>query len=185
MSEPARTATIELCKESFKFSAGHFTIFSATSRERLHGHNFAVSCALTGEVQPDGLIADYRRYKRRLKELCDAWDEVLLLPAASPYLTVEPGESEVTIRFAGKRMILPREDVLLLPIRNITLEELSWLLLQALVADEAAALRDRLVEVVMRVSSGPGQWAASRWTRPAPTWSQPPRPLPSPQAVSS
>lgn len=185
MNEPPRTATIELCKESFKFSAGHFTIFSATSRERLHGHNFAVACALTGEVQSDGLIADYRRYKRHLKQLCDAWDEVLLLPAASPYLAIEVGDTEVTLRFAGKRMILPREDVLLLPVRNITLEELSWLLLQALVTDEDALRTDHLVEIVMRVSSGPGQWAASRWTRPTSAWTQPPRSLSSTQTVPS
>lgn len=162
-----RTATIELCKEAFKFSAGHFTIFSATERERLHGHNFTVGCALTGEVGPDGIIADYRLYKRRLEALCDAWNEILLLPARSPHLDIETAGDEVTVRFDGRRMILPREDVMLLPVRNVTLEELSWLLMQALVEDRAALAAHRIVEIVLRVGSGPGQWASSRWVDPA------------------
>ena len=36
------TVTIRLAKENMKFSAAHFTIFSASERERLHGHNFRV-----------------------------------------------------------------------------------------------------------------------------------------------
>ena len=46
--------TIELSKEYLKFSAGHFTVFSATERERLHGHNFSVS-ALTEKLWPCSL----------------------------------------------------------------------------------------------------------------------------------
>ena len=35
--------TLYIDKESHKFSAAHYTIFSATERERLHGHNYSVS----------------------------------------------------------------------------------------------------------------------------------------------
>lgn len=163
-----RTATIELCKESFKFSAGHFTIFSESHRERLHGHNFTVGCAVTGEVCGDGLIADYRLYKHRIQAMCDAWNEVLLLPARSAHLDVQLDGDEWVARFAGRRMVLPRDDVMLLPVANITLEELSWLMLERLVADGDALAEHRIVAVEMRVGSGPGQWAVSRWTRDAP-----------------
>ena len=39
--------TINICKEALKFSGAHFTIFSATDRERLHGHNFRVRAEVT------------------------------------------------------------------------------------------------------------------------------------------
>ncbi len=164
-SAPARTATIELCKEAFKFSAGHFTIFSATRRERLHGHNFSVGCAVTGEVSSDGLIADYRLYKQRIQAMCDRWNEVLLLPGRSTHLELRVDDDDVVARFAGRRMILPREDVIILPVANITLEELSWLMLDGLVADAQALAEHRIVAIEMRVGSGPGQWAVSRWAR--------------------
>ena len=45
MTQTQRTTTLELYKEEMKFSAGHFTIFSATERENLHGHNFSVYVA--------------------------------------------------------------------------------------------------------------------------------------------
>ena len=38
-----KTTTIGLQKKNMKFSVGHFTIFSATKRERLHRHNFNVA----------------------------------------------------------------------------------------------------------------------------------------------
>ena len=47
---PDEATTLELCQEEMKFSAGHFTILSATERERLHGHNFTVYVAITGVV---------------------------------------------------------------------------------------------------------------------------------------
>ncbi|MFP2903776.1 6-pyruvoyl trahydropterin synthase family protein [Pyxidicoccus sp. 3LFB2] len=60
----SRTTTIELHKEEMKFSAGHFTIFSATHRENLHGHNFTVYVALTGAVVENGLLSDYGPLKQ-------------------------------------------------------------------------------------------------------------------------
>ena len=67
-----QVSTIELFKEAMKFSAGHFTIFSETERERLHGHNFTVYVALTGEVNDKGMIADYRDFNDALLALYHA-----------------------------------------------------------------------------------------------------------------
>ena len=45
-----RLSTIEIYKENMKFSAAHFTIFSDTHREHLHGHNYTAHVALTTEI---------------------------------------------------------------------------------------------------------------------------------------
>jgi 6-pyruvoyltetrahydropterin/6-carboxytetrahydropterin synthase len=68
----------------------------------------------------------------------------------------------VIAEFAGERIpFLPR-DVLTLPLRNITVEELApWFLEQLREQPEIAALE--LLRILIRVSSGPGQWAGVEW----------------------
>jgi hypothetical protein len=63
-------------------------VFSATERERLHGHTHAVRVTITGPVAADGMIANYAVFKERVRVLCDSWDEMYLIPSLSPYVTV-------------------------------------------------------------------------------------------------
>ena len=93
--------TIELSKEYLKFSAGHFTIFSETERERLHGHNFAVSASIVAPVGENGLCFSYGEFKSKLQKLCEKLDEYLLLPGLSPYLKIEKQEQEYLVVFNG------------------------------------------------------------------------------------
>ncbi len=162
-----RTTTIELFKEEMKFSAGHFTMFSARERENLHGHNFTVSVALEGEVGEAGMLADYGGYKRWIIERCRGWNETFLLPGSSPWLRVERESGMVFALFADERIpFLPR-DVTVLPVANVTLEELARLFGEGLCADTARLQADRILSITVKCASGPGQWASWRWTRPA------------------
>lgn len=165
MSEGPRLTTLELYKEDMKFSAGHFTIFSATARENLHGHNFRVHAVITAEMGDDGLCFDYGVYKRRLRELCDAWDEVTILPTLSPHLRIERAEGMVYAHFADERMPFLERDVLLLPIANATVEEFSRLLLAALTADAGELQAFGIHAITVKVYSGPGQSGAASWSR--------------------
>lgn len=160
----ARQATVSLYKEDFKFSSAHFTIFSATDRERLHGHNFKVTCALTGQIGPNDFIADYRQYKTALRAACDELDEYMLLPDRSPYLQIERDGDYVIAIFDGQRMPFLATDVLVLPVANVTLEALSKLLLDRLITAGGPFGQAGLTEVVVTASSGPGQHAEARWT---------------------
>ena len=84
-----RLTTLYIDKESHKFSAAHYTIFSANSRERLHGHNYSVSVRIVAPVGGNGFSADYNLYKSRLKALCDSLDEYMLLAGNSPFQDIE------------------------------------------------------------------------------------------------
>jgi 6-pyruvoyltetrahydropterin/6-carboxytetrahydropterin synthase len=155
---------IEIAKEYLSFSAGHFTIFSARERENLHGHNFQVRCAVTAAVGEDGMAFDYATLKRVLKELCDALDERVLLPERSPHLRLERQDGWVTAWFADERIPFLERDCLTLPLRNVTIEELSALLLERLLGrSELAGADIRSMEI--GVSSGSGQWAYAQWGR--------------------
>ena len=153
---------IEISKEYLNFSAGHFTIFAPGERENLHGHNFQVRCAVTARVGENGMAFDYVLLKRILRELCDALDERMLLPERSPYLDLEHGDGLVVARFGDEEIPFLARDCLALPITNVTIEELSGLMLDRLRRrPELAEHEIRAMEI--GVSSGSGQWAFSHW----------------------
>jgi GTP cyclohydrolase I len=181
--------TISLGKEDMKFSAGHFTVFGGANRERLHGHNFSVSAEVSfaPKSASDGLMVDYGVLKRQLRQLCAAWDEALLLPARNPHLRVEHGSSSTNAsgevvrvvfgeraasRPAGSAMLagdeafeLPLQDVIVLPVTNVTGEELSRLLLEQFLKVCAADLNAAgATDVEVTVSSGLGQGVTTRRT---------------------
>ena len=86
MSDTPRYRLV-LAKEDFKFSVAHFTLFSGTRAELLHGHNYQVSLELTGrEVDEWGLLADVEGVKQAVRGLCRRLDSHTLLPERSPAL---------------------------------------------------------------------------------------------------
>ena len=154
-------ATLYIDKESHKFSAAHYTIFSATERERLHGHNYSVSAMIAAPMGDNGFAADYNVYKNRIKTLCDALDEYMILPEHSPHQSIEEDGDNYRVRFNGEEMLFLKSDTLVLPIRNATVEEFSHLLLARLLELSGS---DVLAEVQLCVASGPGQKACARWS---------------------
>ena len=129
-----RSASLEIQKEEFSFSAGHFTIFSATEREALHGHNYYVSVSFHFNITHNGLSFDYRDYKKKMSALCEQLDRHFLLPAESPYLKVEDGGEYWHAYFNQRKIPFLKEDVVILPLANITIEELAhWFLQELLV----------------------------------------------------
>lgn len=162
MSNPQLT-TIEISKEDLKFSAAHFTIFSATERERLHGHNFRVALELTAEVGDNGMCFSYAEIKSRLRKLCAQLDEYLILPEQSPHLQLIETSDCYIATFAGEEMSFLKSDTRLLPIRNTTIEEFSRYLLDRLLEDQAFMSDNAVRQLVMKVSSGAGQWGTCCW----------------------
>jgi 6-pyruvoyltetrahydropterin/6-carboxytetrahydropterin synthase len=155
-----RLTTLYIDKESHKFSAAHYTIFSATDRERLHGHNYSVSARIVAPMGDNGFSADYNVYKSRLAALCESLDEYMLLAGESPYQQIEEAGACYRVSYAAQEMLFLQSDTLVLPIRNATVEEFSYYLLQRLLRDSAG---DNLQEVELCVASGPGQKGCASW----------------------
>ena len=155
-----RLTTLYIDKEAHKFSAAHFTIFEANSRERLHGHNYSVSARIVAPMGSNGFSADYNVYKTRIGKLCDELDEYLLLAGDSPFQTiVEEGDS-YRVTFGEEQMRFLKADTQVLPITNATVEEFSFYLLSRLVAASAG---EDLREIELCVASGPGQKGCAIW----------------------
>ncbi len=155
-----RYTTLYIDKESHKFSAAHYTIFDGRERERLHGHNYSVSARIVAPMGDNGFSADYNVYKNRLKALCDELDEYMLLAGDSPHQSVEEAGACYRVRYADEEMLFLCSDTQVLPVVNVTVEELSHLLLQRLVQRSAG---EGLVELELCVASGPGQRGCASW----------------------
>jgi len=156
----SRLTTLYIDKEAHKFSAAHYTIFSASDRERLHGHNYSVSARIVAEMGDNGFSADYNVYKRKLAALCEPLDEYMLVAADSPYQSIEMTEDEVWVVFDGRTLKFPADETRLLPIANVTVEALAHYLLEKLIQDSED---HALVEVELGVSSGAGQTGSAIW----------------------
>lgn len=165
MPKPSHTTTIRVDREVIGFVAGHFTIFSETERERLHGHNFDVSFEVDGVVDHNGMLANYSMLRRSMRDLTQELDEYFLLPAESPYLRIEREGGMVFAHFAGKRIPFLEEDVLVLPVVNVTLEELARYLTEQFIDRTGLRQDESVLRVTVRVSSKPGQDASFTWQR--------------------
>jgi len=125
---------LEINKENFKFAASHFALFGPSYGERMHGHNYNLSLRLTtSQLDPKlGISVEFNELKPAIVDACKQLDEYILIPENSPYLNIQKGETEIKVEFAKKTYVFPREDVLLLPLLNISCEELSRYLWQQL-----------------------------------------------------
>lgn len=157
-----RTAIVELHKELYDFSAGHFTIFSATEREDLHGHNYYVGVAIEVLIDDNGLAFDYRVYKKKLLALCEKLNLRFLLPSQSKYLRLEETPDMWIAYFSNEKIPFLKRDVVILPVTNVTIEELSHWFLQELTRDKHEMAEHHIQEITVKVYNGPGQSGATR-----------------------
>ncbi|MEZ4365167.1 MAG: 6-carboxytetrahydropterin synthase [Kofleriaceae bacterium] len=158
---PAKRHWITVARDQYKFSCAHMTVFPDGTKERLHGHNYQLGLALElGGVAASEMIP-FAEVKAGLAWVTAAWKERVLLAARSPhYVVVRADEVEHEFTLCGQRYVLPRGDVLELPIDNVAVEPLAAHLVDVL----AERLADVLALPVVRgyevtVSEHPGQGA--------------------------
>lgn len=154
------SVVIEVDNQYLHFSAAHFTVFSSTERERLHGHNFTVRARATSVVQEDGLAFNYQLLKDALYQQCQSLDEYTLIAGDSPHLAIAEQGDYFSVQFSGQTMLLLQSDTLLLPLPNITLEALGGFIIARL---EQAGLfaKAAIDKLELEVASGPGQRVTS------------------------
>jgi len=121
----SRFFSIEVAKDYFNFASAHFLIFPDGQREPLHGHNYQVSVTLEGEIDHAGVVLDFITFKPLVKQICDALDHRTLIQTESPVIKVSRRGREIEVRYKTQRLLLPREDVILLPLVNTSTELLA------------------------------------------------------------
>jgi 6-pyruvoyltetrahydropterin/6-carboxytetrahydropterin synthase len=162
--------SIDIQKEYFKFSAAHFLIFPDGTAERLHGHNYRVFAEIDAALSRHGLVLDFKQVKPLIRRLVDELDEHWLVPGQHEVLRVAPlADGRVEVRFRERVYAAPAEDVLVLPINNISAENLATHLgreLRRRIESEFAGVVVRGLRLAVEETSGQrGVW---RYEREAP-----------------
>ena len=121
----SRHFSIEVEKDYFNFASAHFLIFSNNQREPLHGHNYQVSVAVEGELDRAGVVLNFITFKPLVKKVCDELDHRTLIQNDNPILKVRQDRHSVQVLYKDQRLILPRRDVILLPLVNTSTELLA------------------------------------------------------------
>lgn len=153
MGEPPGVATLVVDKAAIGFAAAHFSILEGGS-ERIHGHNYHVAVRARGRVGPGGTIVDFALIKDALVAECDALDHRMLVAADCPDLELrDDGEGGLEVREGRRRFVFPRDEVVVLPVRNTTCECLAGYLVGRL-RDRVGALE---VSLEVTVEESPGQ----------------------------
>jgi 6-pyruvoyltetrahydropterin/6-carboxytetrahydropterin synthase len=160
--------SISIRKEAFKFSSAHMTVFADGTKEALHGHNYTTEISLDLKDISLKKMISFSFFKKAIKEICDEWDEKVLLPENCPFLKIiSKTETEIEFLLCQMRYVLPREEVILLPLDNITVETLSKeFCLKFLQKLSEPTVADSLLAIKVRVDESPGQGATYTWSPP-------------------
>eukprot|EP01059_Diplonema_ambulator_P017172 TRINITY_DN2915_c0_g1_i2.p2 TRINITY_DN2915_c0_g1~~TRINITY_DN2915_c0_g1_i2.p2 ORF type:complete len:183 (+),score=22.07 TRINITY_DN2915_c0_g1_i2:105-653(+) len=158
--------SIRLFKQRQRFAAAHFTIYPNGEAERLHGHNYTAEVVLHAKQQnlEDGLLVPFHVVKDSINKICDEWNERVLMPAKSRFLTIEESGTQYEIHLqtptVTKRYSIPKEDVVLLDCDNISSENMAVVTLGAFLDRLPQSVRNVTDKVTVTISEGPGSEAS-------------------------
>lgn len=150
---------IEVARERYKFSCAHMTVFPDGRKERLHGHNYFLAAALDLAAVSFAEMIDFAPIKRALGALCDEWKEHLLLAEQNPHFELVGRGDEIEFRLCGRRYVIPGDEVILLPIDNVSVEALACHAAERLLDELRPSLTAAAVGLEVSVEENPGQGA--------------------------
>ncbi len=155
---------VTVSKDYLSFSSAHFITFRGHKCESLHGHNYRVGVTVTGQVDPEcQFVLDFAVLKEILRPMVEAIDHKVLLPTASPKMTLEESGDQLTVIYLGaRRYQFPRSDCALLPVTNTTAEMLAEYFATTMQAEIEGRGFDHLTELEIEVEESPGQAARYR-----------------------
>ncbi len=108
------------------FSSAHFVV-GEKFIESLHGHNYKILINIYGDQDEENMILNFFDIKKVLKPIVDSLDHKILIPEDSDHLEITVSGEQVIIKVPNydKEYEFPNSDVIMLPIKNTTVEEIS------------------------------------------------------------
>jgi 6-pyruvoyltetrahydropterin/6-carboxytetrahydropterin synthase len=162
---PPGAFKVSVTKDYLVFASAHFITFAGHRCEPLHGHNYRVGVTLEGALDENWYVFDFGVLKPIMRRLCDEIDHRVLLPLESPRIQVRVDGESVAVAYEGRpRYVFPREDCVLLPIPNTTVEMLAKYLASRVRAEVEALAIGHLTLVEIEVEENFGQAAFYRET---------------------
>ncbi|MHA1347505.1 MAG: 6-pyruvoyl trahydropterin synthase family protein [Candidatus Heimdallarchaeaceae archaeon] len=115
-----------LSRDYMIFSSAHFVV-GEKFIEKLHGHNYKILINIYGNQDKENMILNFYDIKKVLKPIVDRLDHKILIPEESKLLEITETGEQVIIKIPNydKEYEFPKSDVIMLPIENTTVEEIS------------------------------------------------------------
>ena len=122
-----------LSRDYMIFSSAHFVV-GEKFIESLHGHNYKILINIYGDQDEENMILNFYDIKKVLKPIVDSLDHKILIPEGSNLLEITESGEQIVIKIPSynKEYEFPKSDVMLLPIKNTTVEEISHYLAEKL-----------------------------------------------------
>ncbi len=164
--------TLHLFKQNFKFSSAHFLIFDEKRAEKLHGHNYQVAVALRSapegsahqggvpdaELPERGYLVDFNVLKKFIRTELNQWNEMVLLPKQHQDMKISEKGASLEVHFRERFYVFPKNEVVLLPVTNTSVEQLSRILAESFFKEFK---KYGLSHVRVRVEETSGQGAST------------------------
>lgn len=148
---------IEISDDSFCFPAAHLALHG-WGCESLHGHTYAITLRLSGDLDTSGMVADFHRVKELVRKTVEPLRRRVLVPVQNEKVQVKPVGDHVDIDCgSGKHYRFPRCDVAFLNIANTTTELLADYVLDG--AWPVLQTWGGIRQATLRLSETPGQAA--------------------------
>ncbi|MBN2230506.1 MAG: 6-pyruvoyl tetrahydropterin synthase family protein [Candidatus Thorarchaeota archaeon] len=116
--------SLQVKDQRMHFSASHFLRFCGDC-EHLHGHNYTLEVFITGPLNEDGMIMDFKEVKEMIVKICKTLDHKVMLPGQSTSIDVKSEGGFIEVTAATKRYVFPEEDCIVLPTKSTTAELLA------------------------------------------------------------
>ena len=123
--------SVRVKDQRMHFSASHF-VKGEGEVENLHGHNYSLRIKLTGPLNDDGMVYEFREVKSKALEICKTLDHKVLLPKDSETIKVSKSEEFIEVHVGEKRYVFPEEDCMIIPTKATTAELLAQYILEHL-----------------------------------------------------
>lgn len=118
--------SIKVCKQYFNFASSHFIVFKNGKRELLHGHNYKVKFIGSSKKLESDMVFNFLDIKPLIRNVCNSLDHQLLLPGKNKHMEIKEQDSNYVVKTPDNSVFsFPKQDVLILPLTNISVERLA------------------------------------------------------------
>jgi 6-pyruvoyltetrahydropterin/6-carboxytetrahydropterin synthase len=155
------TFEIRIRKEALKFASSHMTVFPDGTKEALHGHQYVPTVTVVVLDASYKKMIAFADIKTAMKKLAALWDERVLVATENPHFKLKTKTRDsIDFTLCKKRYVIPRDEVVLLKIDNVTCEALAKAYYEFLEMELDWAADKNIISVSVYIEESPGQGAS-------------------------
>jgi 6-pyruvoyltetrahydropterin/6-carboxytetrahydropterin synthase len=152
---------IRIRKDALKFASSHMTVFADGTKESLHGHHYQPTVTVQFKDPSFKKMIAFSEIKTGMKKIAALWDEKVLLASENPHFKIlKQSKDSLEFSLCGKKYLLPRDEIVMLKVDNVTCEALAASYYEFLEMELDLFENKNIQSVSVYIEESPGQGAA-------------------------